>query len=212
MKIYTENKKEVTKLYNTNQDIKNIFSEYTILPNGLTIGIPILEKGSHCILNGYELPNIDEKNIMIEPFIYSSKQIFDSIKENKKIIDSIVLIKNTLSFLSSTTSQIFEIGRVMNSSDSKTFDNNMVEFDRAKERKWLSLSEDDVKDLVGNKIIEIKEDKYRTRISRELMPGLKKSHSVSISFEESTNEIFKIIIMVQRAYVTSIHIYSALYY
>ena len=212
MKIFTQNKKDVTKLYNINQDIKNIFSEYTILPGGFTIGVPILEKGSHCVLNGYDLPNIDEKNLMIEPFIYSSKQIFDSIKENKKIIDSIVLIEKSLYFLSSSTSQIFDIGRIMSSTDTKILDKYMIEFDITKERKWLRLSEDDVKDLVGNKIIEINEGKYKTRISRELMPGLKKSNSISITFEESTPEIFKIIIMVQRSYVTSIHIYSALYY
>lgn len=212
MKIFTQNKKDVTKLYNFNQDIKNIFSEYTILPGGLTLGTPILEKGKHYVLNGYELPNIDEKNLMIEPFIYSSKQIFDNIKENKKIIDSIVLDKNTLYFLSSTTDQIFNIGRVMNSSDTKMVDKNMIKFDISKERKWLVLSEDDVKSLVGNQIIEIVDDKYKTRISRELMPGLKKSHSVTISFDDVSDEIFKIIISVQRTYLTSIHIYSALYY
>lgn len=73
------------------------------------------------------------------------------------------------------------------------------------------LSEDDVISLVKNNTMVIGKDETVVRITRSIIPGLKKSHLVTAMFSEAdSDELFELVIRVERASMTSYHIYTCM--
>ena len=61
--------------------------------------------------------------------------------------------------------------------------------------------------------MNIHRDKYKTRITKEVIPGLKKSHDVVLDFFDHNKDksLFYLGIKVRRGYCTSYHIYTCLH-
>lgn len=218
-KTIIDKKGIISPLYKFNQDVKNIFTEYIVFPSGMTVGVPKLEKGFHFVIDGFDISEYINKNIF--GIRYNSKSIFDGLKIDKKNTDGLSI---------SNDSDIY----YYNSSEKKCIGENIgiihinemsipkhlspfvsMNFNKFNEivtgfTPQISLNKDDVKALVGNEIINIDAEQYSTRISRELIPGLKKSDKVFIDFIDVNGLLYQIIIKAIRSSTTSFHCYTAI--
>ena len=212
-----ENKKEIKRLFDFNQDAKNIFSVYSSSPDNIIVGDCVLNRGEHFIVNGYYLSN--QKNY-IERF--NPKTIYESMKEHKKIINNISI--NDTSDIHFDTSDMniqFNIGHC----SSFEFINPDIKNKLLLAKEYLSIlsvsdfpyiemGQEGATKLVGNGIIDLESGKYKTRISRQLIPGLKKKDYIYATFLDTDDEnLFKVILKAERqtSKCISYHIYTAIH-
>lgn len=211
----------VTPLYKFNQDLKNIFSEYVVLPSKMTVGVPVskIDKGFHFVIDGFNIGAYIDTNIF--GIRYNAKSIFDGLKINKKDTDGLMIDNNlNISYYGSKEKKcIGETIGVVHMNEA-TIPKQIspyisMNFNKLKEiasnfSAQITLDEEDVKSLVGNEIINIDAGEYSTRISRELVPGLKKSDKVFIDFIDVDGTLYQIIIKAIRSECTSFHCYTAI--
>lgn len=211
---YEFKKGELNKLNNLNQDLKTIFNNYILLDNGFIYGDSILHKGSHMVYTDFKMFFTGFDNYV---FRINSKDLFETIKDNKKIISFITVIDNIL-YLGGEDS-LFKIGDMIPFKWDCTGLNdylsliNLLANEKIDSDTYVELTNEAVIDLIGNLYINIKRDKYKTRITKEVIPGLKKSHEVVIEFFDHTKDktLFYLGIKVKRASCTSYHIYTCLH-
>ena len=212
---YEFKKGELNKLNNLNQDLKTIFNNYIILDNGFIYGDSILHKGSHMVHTQFKIFFDYPDGYVLR---INSKDFFETIKNNKKDISFISIDDNKL-YLGREDS-LFKIGDLIQFRWSQ-LSNELIEYmslvnmmiDNDNPKTFVTLSTDEVIELVDNMFINIRRDKYKTRITKEVMPGLKKSHEVVLDFFDHTKDksLFYLGIKVRRAYCTSYHIYTCLH-
>lgn len=198
-------KGELNRLNKINQELKHIFNYYIISNDGTMM----LKNNDQYILSGIHFINL----IDFKPFSFmydfnnyefSSKDIFDIIKNHKKDINSIFIDNGEL-YLKSDKDK-YKIGNV-NSDVSYPLSyiddsNNMIE-----------LSQSDCINLIRNKYVNLSLDKFRVRITKEVIPGLKKSHKIIIFFKEheTDNKLFYLILKVYRDGMITYHKYRCIY-
>lgn len=211
---YIFKKGELNKLFDLNQDLKNIFSNYLIFNNSLIIGTNKLHKGKHFVISEYRVP-FDH----VEGTIYNidSRMVFDSVSKNKKNITSIIIDDNKIYIKGEDL--LFQIGDCIFKESHKIKEeiNSHIHFvEMISQDKYdvaIGLSEENVNDLIKNEYININEKKYRTRITKEIIPGLKKQHKVSIILykHDVDKQLFHLAIKVIRDKNISYHIYTCLF-
>lgn len=212
-----ENKKEIKKLFDFNQDAKNIFSIYSSSPDNIIVGDSILNRGEHFITNGYYLSNSKD---YIERF--NSVKIYDYMKNYKKIINKLCIDN-----FSSIYFDADGMGTELNIGYCSSFDlaNSGIKDKLSAVKEYLSvlsnpnfqyieMGQEGATKLVGNGIIDLESGKYKTRISRELIPGLKKKDYIYAAFLDTDDKnLFKVVLKAERqtSKCTSYHIYTAIY-
>lgn len=199
----TEFKKgQVKQIYEFNQEAKNIFDQYMFKNNNLVIGNTVY-KGTHFIEQGFIL---DDDVVQY----FDSNVIFKLLKTGRKNItewedrDGHYFINDT------------EFGSCLDEVFNYETECNVLKryiglFNGA--FSGVNISEEEVYDLMKNNVLTIECDDYKTRISRKLIPGLKKKHELKIRFYPSDNkDIFFMHIRVDRGVLISHHIYQCIKY
>ena len=210
MEKYIFKKGELNSLNNINQDLKTIFSTYALCESGLCVGENVLNKGIHWCTTEYKLPGMVSTDIPV----INSTNVYQAVKSNKKDIIGYAIKDNKDIVLITNSSAEHKIGVVMAKTDIAfaPYDKKICDISSIPQSiKHIELSEDDVEDMVKNDMKNISWSKYRTRITREVIPGLKKSHTVSICFSDINDSIFNLMILTSRATITSTHVYKCIY-
>lgn len=209
-------KKIIKGLNDINQDLKTIFSEYYLYPDGIIVSEPekyLYNVGSHMCKIEY-LPVEELKSYILK--LYSDK-IYKTVKDYKKIIDSISVESGTI-YLSGD-GQKFHVGELIDidSIKAKTIEkiylDSVEKFNKCSlNTKRMTIDAEDVEALVKNEFRYANIDKYSTRVTRGIAPGLKKSHSLSIWFNDLDDErLYNMMLDVERATVHSYHIYTCIF-
>ena len=199
-------KGELNKFHGINQELKNIFTDYYMDTTQFIHGTNKLHKGKHFVVTEYKFPFNFSDDVYLK---LDSASIFEAIGKNKKHIKSFKIDNDVMLYGDEYSATI---GNVVNKAFinkpniddmvlNDSFDNN------------IELTSDAVERLVKNAYININKDGFRTRITKEVIPGLKKSHDISISFSkhETDRSLFYLIIKADRTVLTSYHIYTCLY-
>ena len=203
-----------------NQDIKTIFSNYYIYPNGMVISKKhnnISMLGKHLCITDYVFLN-DYKDYVIN---LVSDTVYRVIKDNKKDIkwlsidnggniklctnDNDISIGYIVQPDSIETAAILDVYNLSN----KTYDDIINNLNNIR----IQLSEEDVLSLTKNAYKNIVAGEYKCRITRELMPGLKKSNKVDIYFNDNIEDerLFNMYVIVERNKLKSYHQYTCIY-
>lgn len=196
-------KGQVKQIFDFNQEAKHIFERYMFTPNGFVVGEHNFI-GTHYIEKGFNFQNIEE----IQEFI--SNEIYELLKTGRK---NITEWERSNNFLYTINGKVFGYGVPYTDNDYFTMTSkaNKFAWSFINSSHILNLNEDDVYDLTKNKIIDIKCGEYSSRISRKVIPGLKKSHKVQIRFYESDlTNVFYMHIKVDRKVLVSHHIYQCI--
>ena len=208
-------KKFIKQLNDVNQDLKNIFNVYYILPKGIVAANKDLynaESGSHvCVLN----TDVFDK-LGLHPMKLSSSAIFEAIKNHKKNIEYIKYIDNMI-YLCGDNVDI-KIGYLVDVSNKNM--KNIYELNREFVKLISSfvpqtnLTQEEILSLTTNQRLIIDYDNKSVRIARKIIPGLKKTHSVSSCFydNEKDKSLFTCVLKCERATLDSYHFYTVLNY
>lgn len=204
--LIAENTKWINKLNNLNQEAKNIFKRYFLYPDGKILARSddyATKKGCHIGQTDYKFPIAEVQDKII---YLTSSQIFRVIKENKKQIKSMNIHDDGNIYLY-TNDMKYSIGQVIDN-DNKLL-NDVISFDPNEKSICDSTSviEETVYNLVKNDWIIISymsygmKVEYKTRLTRELLPGLKKTHEVYFNFGECDQDTFYTYLKVVRGKV-----------
>lgn len=221
---YEFKKSEINKLFDLNQDLKHIFTEYYIYPcTNIIIGTNTLHKGQHFVLSPFEFYMELPENAVIK---LNSKDIFTAINKNKKNIKKIAIYNNddeSKDICLLGDKQLFVIGKVLSIDDPELSTPSFLfeyirsllknESDGIYLDNTILLKDTVVEDLVANAYHDVHEDVFTTRITKEVIPGLKKSHKVFLFFTKhcTDNTMFHLGIRVERGTCISYHTYCCLY-
>lgn len=202
-------KKDIKLLNDLNQDLKNLYNVYYIYGD-------IASNASESIIVGSGSSKIINHGVLVlintlfgdEPIKFISDNLYKVVKDHKKDITHIS-VKDSDIFFEGKESYL--IGRT-----NLLLDKNNIDVFKSINDKFSSfvpdieIDETGVIGLVTNECKTIKYKDYKTRITRELMAGLKKKHIIHISFEDVNDEIFNMKLMVDRDTVITIHEYRCL--
>lgn len=208
MKEYIFKKGELNSLNNLNQDLKTVFKTYSLIGNMIS-GVPLLGKGTHHALTQYIFPDLcSETHILV----IESDPLFKCIKTDKKNIGGYRVGDNDDLYLFTDT-ETYHIGYVIkrDSIAAEPYMKSLKLYCHNNTVTTIKLSSEDVEDLVKNSLKHIQSDKYRTRITREVIPGLKKTHDVYLGFSNIDEKTFGFHITTNRATCITYHSYKCLY-
>lgn len=212
--IHIFEKGELNKLNDLNQDLKTIYDSYVLTSSGIIFGESLLHKGSHMVRTDFKLFFDCPEGYVIRIF---AKMLFTTIKDNKKKITLMKSDRNVLCI--GNDDELFMIGAITKDTPITMYkdlrghditadmnldpDNNIS----------ITLSSNLVEALVANEYMNVRQGKYRTRITKEVIPGLKKSHKVEITFFDHSKEKtqFFMSIKVHRNRCVSYHTYNCLF-
>ena len=215
-----------------NQDAKTIYDKYFIYPNGIIISDKSYKYtiGGHFCKTNFSLSKIDNvfDNLVIE---FDSDIIYRTIKDNKKGIKYIRIDDDNTIHLTGETSTEFGTAIDLDITIGYWHDYYATEFEspimdklsntfnlattciNEKLPNTITISDEDVEDLVKNHYKNYNLGKYSTRITREIIPGLKKSHELTISFYDNDKDdrLFNIRLIATRSSLTSYHNYTCIF-
>lgn len=208
------------QLNDLNQDAKTIYDKYYLHPDGVITSEPKFYKykiGSHFCKTDFTLSRIDECfNMAIVEF--DSDAIYRGIKDFKKYINCIAINDDLSLHLIGENDTDIVIGCIYKTNSIKTFkfsDTYLKAIDVIKDiiPNTITISDDDVEDLVKNQYKNYGYDKYRTRITREVIPGLKKTHKLRLSFYDNAEngKLFNMRLVSIRTSLTSYHNYTCIF-
>ena len=172
MKVHFE-KGQVKQIYDFNQEAKNIFDHYRFRHDNIVIGQNNFI-GKHYIESGFKL--YEGKVVQV----FDSRDLYELLKTGRKDIIEWEYKNNGFYINDKIFGYTLDDG-------SPSYDWPIVRIlvlaKQFNESQYIiNLSEDDIYDLTKNKIIDLKCEQYMSRISRKIIPGLKKSHKVQIRF------------------------------
>jgi len=212
---YEFKKGELNAFNDVNQDLKTVFDIYYLFNDGYVIGDPKLGKGKHFGLTEFKMFFDYPVDSVLK---LESKVIFDTVSKNKKIIKSIDIIDNVVYLIGENNLNV-NIGELININSVKnnlldilSLSKNVLNPDRINAYSHIRLSEDDVSDMYSA-FVNISEDIYRTRLTKEVLPGLKKSHTVDIYlFDHEKDEgLFYLLLKSTRKKCDTYHLYLCLH-
>lgn len=217
-------KKQSTKLYNLNQDLKTVFQNYTLSKDGIyPSGVCHSNKDGYVLRTGEHYAIITDKNIsdIIDcgDICIDSKKLYKFYSSYKKYITHISLINediiihtdgldnaeytNNIGYRCADIEKVL-FGKLPLYNDDKHM---ILDF-----KPNIILSEDETINLVKNGNMFLKDGEFTTRITRELIPGLKKTHKLEVMFHHlPEGNMFRCIIKAERSAVTTFHLYKCLY-
>lgn len=211
-------KKQIKKLNEFNQITKNYFNYYYMFDNGLLIcrdheKFKKAQKGFHfCVSTINPLCDMDDGKI----FALTSDCVYKIIKDRKKDITGLALENDNILF-SLTENNMFNIGKIYDYSKlpKDLMDNYNIAMKTMKqcsESERYDILHDDVTTLMTNGIINYEKKGYKLRITRELIPNLKKDSNVSIRFFDIPKDtsLFHVVITVTRDEIVSYHKYTCI--
>lgn len=216
-------KKSLTKFYNINQDLKTIFSLYNMIHINDGNVLCVSDKNGYMLQTGRHFAHITDTSVVPK---YSDITTIESAKfykffsNYKKYITGLSVKDNDIVIMSNgipSPEYTDNIGYIpygninidsylSNDKFETTIDEMLNEF-----KPHVTLTDMDVELLVKNNYHILRYGNYVTRITRELIPGLKKNHVVDAMFRQTVdNKIYECIIRCKRATVTSYHVYRCL--
>ena len=209
---YTFKKGEFNKFNNVNQDMKHIFTRYTLY-NNIVIGDASDEYGKHYAKVDYKLPDLPD-NILIT---IDSAKLFDTQKEYKKNIIGYSIVNEEL-FLTMQGMEDIQIGHARNV-NGLAATKLKLELNSAKEfintpREYINLTDEDMENLLEFKTkIVIKSGPFKVFITKDTVPNIKKSDYVDVAFSKTNNStVFQMVIRICRGSTTiTHHVYRCLY-
>jgi hypothetical protein len=205
--------KELKVINDINQVVKKSFLHYFITDKGLIF----TDVNGACIDNGFHfsyIHNIDKLLEIIpipddELLVFYSQDLFNAIKENKKIINSIKILNNKVYLV--TDKDSFLVGQYAK------FDEGLKEIYRKAFTYTLKLDpqcklpDELIKSLVENEIITYRQGEYKIRITKTLFPHIKVGLPINISFVDlNENDLFETIINITKDNVTNFHVYKCI--
>lgn len=203
------------KLYELNQTIKNIANNFYLFDEIVVISNEnrVLDKGFH-----FSLIKGDDRFIYKDLVsFFDSKKIYQAFKDNKKDIENISTDSTDIFFTGKNDFE-FKIG--------KTFLMNMVQQDvinsytRARyildtfsTDNSIELSEAEKTLLLDKNLILCTDNVFKLRVCKELIPTLKVSDKVYLTFKGTiVPNIFEAIIRVEKKDIINYHVYTAINY
>jgi len=208
---------EVKKLNDFNQLAKKLSTEYLLFSDGtiiFTIDNKHLSYGEHFGKVFTPIFNIENDQI----FCISSNDVFKVISKNKKSIKHINYLNNTLFLTDDKDENSFQIGRIINikSITKELYDlyklaiNKINDFDNI-DKKIISY--DIIEKLNAKNIVTFSMNDYKVRLANKLIPLLKKSNNISISFKDINNSnLFESLIIFETEYFNLFHRYMCIKY
>lgn len=190
-------KKEVKKINEFNQLIKKYF-KYFFICNNIIISDNdnrCLDKGIYYIIiqnNPFEKIILDKGNVLQ----LSSIDIYKSIKDNKKYIKGLILENDILYFDLGEDKERCFIGNIHEKISINIPDISKINFN---ESDNIELLLEDIESLYGNTMMTINDNNHKVRITKELIPGLKKDSIIKVSFsdDDTDNDIFNMVILLE---------------
>lgn len=220
--------KFIKAINDINQEAKNVFGDtYILCPSGMilcdsnAIGRPTV--GRHIGSTEFKFFNIsDLPNLLVH-----GKNIYRVFKNIKKhisgfVIDESANINMVLNDMKPEDLIITEKKLpVRMTTDVASLYSNTIDIDEiiklykkafGSSDNVISLTPESVEGLVKNKYFVANDGKHFCRITRELIPALKKDNDVSIAFDEHTDpSLFTMYIRVKRSTMTTLHVYTCFY-
>lgn len=213
--VYEFKKGELNKFNDLNQDLKTVFSTFFLYGDGCVLGESVLHKGKHFAYTNFKMFFEYPEDVILK---FNSQAIFKAISDNKKNIKAISIVDNSIFLIGDSIDPII-IGDVINVNlILENTSEDIMLFHRILNRDShgvdvVQLTTDDVHRLVKNEFINITQHKYRTRITREVVPGLKKSHELILDFckHDTDKTLFHLIIKSIRKSCVTYHWYTCLF-
>lgn len=206
-------KKTKKNIYDINQDLKTVFGKYNIYPDNVIISNNISQMPSlHCaMLKSRDNFPKEFDNIVVS---FNSTSIYTAYnnKEFKSHITHIFL-DNGFIYIGDSEECREQIGsyyhlQSINGKKFKIFKDIATDVINDFESQ-LQLHEDTIKKLCKGSLIKIEPPikKYKTRFSKGVIPGLKKSTEVDICFRDhiANNSLYHIILCNTRSKVLTYH-------
>lgn len=202
-------KKDIKLLNDLNQDLKNLYNAYYISDD-------IASNASESIIVGSGFSKIINPGVLSlintlfgnEPIKLISANLYNTVKDHKKDITHISVKDSDIFFEGNESYLIGRTNLLLNENDIELF--KMVNNKINSFTPDIEIDESGVIGLVTNECKSIKYKDYKTRITRELMVGLKKKHIIHIAFEDVNDEIFNMKLLVYRDTIMTIHEYRCL--
>lgn len=214
------NKKLINLINDMNQDLKGIYKEYTIHHNGKYISSPkqdyVMKTGEHyCVA---EVNGLGE-HLGGLCAVINSADVYRVVKENKKSMWGVLCDNGNICMCSAQGELIdgvdtnigkyltFDIDDTAKHTEYKSTHNTIMTL-VATYSPDFTLTDEDVYNLTKNKPLWVGEKPNHTRITKELLPGLKKTHMVDCAVKSVSADRFTITFRVTRETITSFHIYQ----
>ncbi len=195
-------KKFKKRLYDINQELKTVFSRYNIYPDNIIIANNTNENVQQCAY----LDNRDGFPIELDTYIISldSTMVYKVYSDDKKNLEYLYMDKNKL--IIGNNEFKYEIGSYYESQSISA-----IKYDKIKDVSTeiinafspeITLDKELVESMSKGNLVIVGGDhpKYKTRITRTLIPGLKKSSKVDIYFDDmdSSDVLYRMIIRNKR--------------
>lgn len=213
MKVDYEFKKgEFNKFNEVNQNMKHLFTQYSIY-NGLVFGDYLPEQGKHYAKINYNLPELLDNALIT----INSVVLFNTQKDYKKNIkgykienENLYLVMTDMDDVLIGTSIDFDGLAATKKQKSYEEADNIINDSRL----YIPLSDSDIEDMVVYKTkITIAHDKFKVYLTKDIIPNVKKTDYIDISFSETNiKTVFQMIIRINRGgTILTHHVYRCLY-
>lgn len=205
IKLIDMEKNTIKRINNLNQDAKIMFDNFYIGPSGFIYpGNDKFQK----LLKGHHIAIAKDNPFNDLHLILNADHIYTTIKDNKKDLKNIYLDNTEIGFIGENK---YPFGRIISESRSmKYINNDGFELDL---NKYNRLTDKDVQSLVKNGMMELEDGDYRTRITREVIPGAKFTTKILTEVyymfkENEINYIYELHLACVKENITSFHMYK----
>lgn len=211
-------KKQIKKLNDFNQITKNYFQHYYTFNSGLIVcrdneKFKKAQKGFHfCTTTIFPICEIEK----LKTIGLTSDYVYKIIKDRKKEINGLIIENNEILF-SMGENAACKIGNILEltnlPNDLKDNYNLAAKtLNQCLMGTKYTLSDDEVTTLMTNGIILYQQDGYKLRLTKELIPNLKKDSTVNIQFFDIEKEesLFHVVINVEWEDINSYHKYTCI--
>lgn len=205
------------KLNDLNQDAKVLFNNYYLYPSGIVVSQPDEYKysvGKHFCTTRYKF--IDENDDKILRF--NSQRIYSVIKDKKKFLTHIEMVDNTIFLtgedIKEPIGEYFYPDSMQITKLNSEYEYILKSMEIVNTSKPdVHLDEYDVEAIVKNEYRNVSSGRYKSRITNKIIPGIKASHDITISFynNDTDDRLFNMMIEAGRAMLHSFHLYTCIY-
>lgn len=207
-------KKQIKLLNDLNQIAKKVFARYYLFSDGFLIPSP----GERQIKGGFhfcvspttqDILNIFE---LSEQVVYiDSVNLYKAVKDNKKVITHITIEASKI-YLSDGAEQKFLIGGYHKPTEAvgKNYAKARVKYENSDKHP---VGADMVESLCANNLVGFSDDTYKVRITKELVPNIKKDLPMSVAFIPVDEEdVFELLLLLKKDEVVNCHLYKCIKY
>lgn len=212
--------KDLKVINDLNQVLKKVYKRYTIFSNGFIIPTTtedsMVSGGIHFSIIPPEtvkkLQDIFNLNLTSDTYSLivelDASAVFKAIKDNKKDLSSLSFIDNHIYFQGK---DMYPIGFVQQDSNVETYLKKVLELHTLFD--LVELSEEVVESLSNNNMAILGKEEYKVRLTKEVIPNLKKDMLVHIGFRnDSEPTLFQIMIKTTKNDISSFHFYKCIRY